>query len=116
MASVEESKNQLDTVPSQLADQHCLSSCRSSAPPVRVTSISTESRLSREAALVLYPSSRESYCQPEFWQWQSLALQILAACHTQTHIWSPAPPCIATKHCTSTHCCNVLLLAPTCVG
>ena len=66
---------------------------------VRVTSISTESGRSGEAALVLYPSSRESYCQPEFWQWQSLALQILAACHTQTHIWALHPPCITTNHC-----------------
>ena len=62
---------------------------------------------------MLYPSSRESFCQSEFWQWQSLALQILAAaCNTQNHIralhCSTSLPCITSKHCTST--LNVLLL------
>ena len=57
----------------------------------------------REAALVLDPSSRESFCQAGFWQWRSLPLQILATVsHPSPYLGTTAPPAsqLNTLHCT----------------
>ena len=77
----------------------------------------------REAALVLDPSSRESFCQAGFWQWRSLPLQILATVsHPSPYLETTAPPAsqINTLHCTRGVFClpasTEAHTAHTCVG